>query len=197
MAQSVVYFSLLTHSLFLGGQSLHMMPAEVSTRRDVLHRAAAVLVGVGGAAQPASAALDPSALQGLRREGESERQFRGRKLEAMKLPPRKLSPSGELSKGAIPEATAFPKLDSLAPLYEMFVGVQALTAASENPEQWPEVSKALNRIFAGGLFNLRNLYTGLAVRPYRYTNYSTPEAELIDRCSSLGALGARARRSPT
>ena len=149
-------------------------------RRDLLLQSLWTGIAVSAVPFHASAALDQAALQGIRREGESERQYRGRQLAALKQPPRRLTPSGKLTDGAIPEIKSFPKLDNLAPLYEMAVGVAMISKAASDPDTWSDVSEALERIFAGGFFNLRNLYLGLAVQYVGGIQYVDPDKKLVE-----------------
>jgi len=85
----------------------------------------------------------------------------------------------------------WPGIDSLEPMYELKVSIDALVNGVAEPKNWPFVEKRLDKFFQGGLFSEKNFYFGVGLQymnDMKYDKSELPSYVILDKETRYAAL---------
>lgn len=91
----------------------------------------------------------------------------------------------------IANVSVWPGIETLEPLYEFKLSVDALQTAVIDPKNWPYVQKRLDRFFKGAILSEKNFYFGVGlqyINDIQYTKSELPNYVLLDKQTRYDAL---------
>lgn len=96
-----------------------------------------------------------------------------------------------LSQNQIASVSAWPGIESLEPMYEFKLSIDALQTAVNDPKNWPYVKKRLDRFFKGAILSEKNFYFGVGLQymnDIQYTKNELPNYVVLDKQARYDAL---------
>lgn len=86
---------------------------------------------------------------------------------------------------------SYPGIESLEPLYEFKLSIDAIVTGVQDPKNWPFIQKRLEKFFAGFIVNEKNFYMGVGLEYMNEITYDAnelPNYVVLDKEARFGAL---------
>jgi hypothetical protein len=104
------------------------------------------------------------------------------------------NPSDAVVMGAATQAArvkSWPGIESLEPMYELKLSLDAMVNGLQDPQNWPYIQKRLDKFFGGFIVSEKNFYFGVGLQymnEIQYDKAELPNYVLLDKQARYDAL---------
>jgi hypothetical protein len=101
------------------------------------------------------------------------------------------NPSHAVVVAKVARVESWPGIDSLEPMYELKLSLDAMVNGVQDPQNWPYVQKRLDTFFSGFIMSEKNFYFGVGLQymnEIQYDKAELPNYVLLDKQARYDAL---------